>query len=111
MRPEQCPGRTSVPLLLRIQFDDELLRNFLRNQVTRRHVGELAHHVFAVPLKPRELTSITHGQRSRDSFERLRLLTHANEVAGTKFVRRNVYYFTVYRDVLVRYQLAGSTTR
>ena len=88
-----------------------MLLNVLRNVCSFRYMQKLTYLCIVIPLQPRILAVVETSQRVGNHFQRLGTLANTDHLTGFQRIRRDVYYFTVYSDVLVAHQLTGSSTR
>ena len=82
-------GRREHYLLFRVEFDNELFVDVLRNVGTLGIVEEFTREVGAIPLKPR-IVACTRSQIIGNNFQRLGTLTDGDNITHPKFVRRDV---------------------
>ena len=97
-------------LVFRVELDDELFLDVLRNVGTLRLVEELTALEIFVPFNPRILAVVETGECICYHFERLGLLAYTDNLTGLHAVRGNVDNLAVYNDVLVVNELTGSST-
>ena len=103
-------GREKGFLVLRVQLDNQLLLDVLRDVSTFGHVQKLATLNVFVPFNPRILAVVEACQRVCNYFETLRLLTYSDDLTRFYTVRSNVHYLTINSDVLVVYKLTSCCT-
>src|SRR5690606_33521653 len=96
--------------LLRVQLDDELLADVLRDVLALREVEELADEAVAVDLQVGERTAVP-GHGVLDGFEVLALGPDLDDVARGELVARDVRDAVVDHHVAVVDQLAGLAAR
>lgn len=95
-------------ILFRVQVDDQLLLDVLRNVSPLGEVEESASASVGVPLEPRVARSAVSSEGVGDDLERLALLADANNLTGLNTIRRDVDNLSVDDDVLVANELASS---
>ena len=88
-----------------------MLFNVFRDVGSFRYMQHLANFQVLIPLQPRIFAVINASQRVYNNLQRLGFLTNANQLSGLNSIRRNIDYFTVNSNMLVAYQLTGSSTR
>ena len=96
-------------LLFRIQLDDQLLLDVLRDVFTNGHVQELTTLYTLVPFNPGILAVVEASERVLDHLERLGLLTNSNYLTLADGVGRNVHNLAIDSDVTVEYELTSSS--
>jgi hypothetical protein len=81
----------------------------LRNLIAQGIVNKRTCFIIGIPVQPGEMPSLA-SERIADGFHCLRLFTHGNLVTRAEGIGRDIYHFAIHRDMLMRYQLAGSSS-
>ena len=96
-------------LVLRIQFNNQLLFNVFWNVFTFRNMQESSSHDSGIPFNPRIFAVVKTIQRIGNNFHRFVLFTNSNHMPRLHLERRYVHHLAIHRDVPVRHQLTGGS--
>ena len=92
--------------LLRVQLDDQLFVDLLRNLIPLRIGQEDARHFIGVPFQPAKFAyvAVFGANVRRDDFEALGTTANRNHIAGFQRVGRYVDYFAIDGNMAMAYQ-------